>query len=85
MDSTPYEARIVLALKALESSPKLSIRAAAKIYNVSNTTLQARRVGRLPRREIPANSRKLTNLEEQMIVQFIIDLVTRAFPLDYAM
>ncbi len=39
MDSTLYEVRIVLVLKALESSPKLSIRATAKIYNVSNTTL----------------------------------------------
>ena len=42
-------------------------------------TLSARRDGRPARRDIPANSRKLTDLEEKTIVQYIIELCARAF------
>jgi hypothetical protein len=34
MDLAPVESRIILALEAIETNKKLSIRAAAKIYNV---------------------------------------------------
>ena len=74
------EARVILALEALQNDEKLSLRAAAKLYNVSSSTLGDRRAGRPARRDIPANSRSLTNLEEQTIVQYIIELSTRAFP-----
>jgi uncharacterized protein YbdZ (MbtH family) len=73
MASISNESRVILALEALEKNDTLSLRAAAKIYNVSLTTLKARR-------DIPANSRKLTDLEEETIVQYIIELSTRAFP-----
>jgi hypothetical protein len=33
-----------------------------------------------PRRDIPANSRKLTDLEESVLVQHILDLATKGFP-----
>ena len=33
-----------------------------------------------PRRDIIANSRKLTNLEESVLVQYILDLATKGFP-----
>jgi len=42
-------------------------------------TLSARRDGRPTRRDIPANSRKLTDLEEKTIIQYIIKLYARAF------
>jgi hypothetical protein len=32
------------------------------------------------RRDIPANSRKLTDLEESVIVQYILDLDSKGFP-----
>ena len=80
MESTPYEARIILALEALKSNTKLSFRAAAKLYNIQRTTLQNRHAGKLARRERPANSRKLTDLEEETIVQYILELDTRSFP-----
>ena len=68
MDNIPKEARILIALEAIKKSEKLSVLAAAKIYDVSETTLRSRRNGRLTRRDIPANSRKLTDLEEKTIV-----------------
>jgi hypothetical protein len=33
-----------------------------------------------PRRDIPANSRKLTDLEKKILVQYILDLATKGFP-----
>ena len=80
MASISYEARINLALEAIQNNKKLSIRAAAKIYNIDRTTLAQRRAGRPTRRDIPANSRKLTDLEEEAIVQYIIELCARSFP-----
>jgi hypothetical protein len=74
------EARITLALEALKNDHTLSLRAATKIYSVSPATLMRRRDGRPARRDIPANSRKLTDLEEKAIVQYVIELSTRAFP-----
>ena len=80
MESTSYESRVILALKAIENDPKLSFRAVAKLYNVQRTTLQNRRAGRLARRDTRPNSCKLTDLEEQTIVRYILELNTRSFP-----
>ena len=80
MSSIPYEARINLALEAVKENPKLSLFAASKIYSISYTTLYHRRAGRPTRRDIPANSRSLTDLEEQTIVQYVTELYARAFP-----
>jgi hypothetical protein len=80
MSPPSKEARLILALKALENNENLSLREAAKIYDVSRTTLTQRRAGKPARRDIPANSRSLTDLEEQTIVQYVIELYTRAFP-----
>ena len=80
MPSTSNEAKIILALQALEKDEKLSVRAAAKIYGVARKTLGRRRAGTPARRDIPANSRNLTDLEEQTIVQYVVELYTRAFP-----
>ena len=80
MPSPSNEAKIILALQALQKDEKLSVRAAAEIYGVSRKTLGRRRAGKPARRDIPANSRNLTDLEEQTIVQYVIELDTRAFP-----
>jgi len=68
MDNLPKEARMLLALKALKNSEKLSILAATNIYNIAETTLRSWRDGRPVRCDIPANLRKLTDLEEKTIV-----------------
>jgi hypothetical protein len=74
------EARLFLALEALNNDERLSIRATAKLYNVPEATIRHRRNGRPARRDIPANSRNLTDLEEQTIVQYVLELSSRAFP-----
>ena len=80
MSSSSKETRVILALEALEKDLKLRLSAAAKLYSVPYTTLYDRRAGRPARRDIPANSRNLTDLEEQTIVQYVIELSIRAFP-----
>jgi hypothetical protein len=74
------EAQVQLALQALQNDQKLSLRAAARIYSVDHTKLRRRRRGKQSRRDIPANSRRLTDLEESVIVQYILDLDSKGFP-----
>jgi hypothetical protein len=74
------EVRIILALEALKNDDTLSLRAIAKIYNVSATTLMRRRTGRPARRDTTPNSRRLTGSEEKAIIQYVIELSERAFP-----
>ncbi|KAG6996132.1 hypothetical protein FocnCong_v016336 [Fusarium oxysporum f. sp. conglutinans] len=74
------EARILLALRALQNDPKLSVRRAADIYQVRYWTLHRRQKGILSTRDSIPKSRKLSDLEEQIIVQFILDLDSRGFP-----
>jgi hypothetical protein len=80
MESFSTEARLVLALEALNKDPKLTQRRAAKIYNVPRTTLNRRRVGTASRHDTSINSKKLTDLEESVIVQYILDLDAKGFP-----
>ena len=80
MSSLPYKSRLVLAIEAIQNHQMRSILAAAKAYNVSYTTLRQRLASRPARRDILPNSRKLTDLEEESIVQYIINLYTRSFP-----
>ena len=74
MPATLKEARVILALEALQNDEKLSLRAAAKLYNVPQSTLRDRRAGRPARRDTTPNSKKLTQLEEEAIVRYIIEL-----------
>src|SRR4030088_712835 len=74
------EKQVILALQAVENDPSLSLRAAAKIYGVHHTKLSSRKRGRKERRDTIANSRKLTDLEESVLVQYILDMATKGFP-----
>jgi hypothetical protein len=66
--SSQNEGRISLALQAYNSNQVSSLRAAASAYDVPLTTLRERRTGILPRAIAPANSRKFTLEEEQIIL-----------------
>jgi hypothetical protein len=81
MDPSNKEGRLLLAIQAIKKDTSVSFRAAGKIYNVSETTIRKRLQGRLARRDILANLRKLTDSEESAILKYIIDLDSRTFPL----
>ena len=80
MTQPSNEARILLALQALQNNPKLSIRRAASMYKVRYGTLRNRKNGMQSRCDSIPNSRRLSDLEEKIIVQFILDLDSRGFP-----
>ncbi len=73
------EARIILAIEAIRTSKKLSRRKAAKIYEVPESTLRDRINGRttVPKRRPAAQN--LTELEEGVIVNYILDRDSRGF------
>jgi uncharacterized protein YoaH (UPF0181 family) len=56
----------------------------AAIYKVPKTTLRDRRARRPSRADTMANLRNLTATKEQVIVEHILELVTRGFPLRLA-
>ncbi|KAL2885016.1 hypothetical protein HOO65_090311 [Ceratocystis lukuohia] len=77
MSESSNEANIPLALQALQNDPRLSFRRAASIYQVHPWTLYRRQKGILSQRDTTPKSRKLSNVEEQTIVEFILDLDSR--------
>ena len=80
MSAQAQEARIALAIAALKSTNKMSIRATAKAYQVPRSTLEARMKGRVAKAEKRNSQHILTVSEEDTLVQYIIDLDTRGFP-----
>jgi hypothetical protein len=74
------EARIILAIEAIRTTRKFSIRRAAAIYNVPISTLAFRMTGRTPKSESRNGRHKLTSSEEESLVRYILDLDERGFP-----
>ena len=74
------EARVIFAIEAIRSSKKLSCRAAAKLYNVPETTLRNRMKGRTSITEYRPATHALTEIEEEVVVQYILSLDLRGFP-----
>jgi hypothetical protein len=78
------EADVQLAISAIHTSEILAVSRAASAYNVVESTLRNRRAGKPARRDCKPNSKKLTQLEEEVIVRYILDLDTRGFAPTYA-
>jgi hypothetical protein len=78
------EADIQLAFLSINGKQIYSSRAAAAVYNVAETTLCRRRVSIPPQRDCQPNTKKLTELEEEVIVRYILDLDQRGFAPTYA-
>jgi predicted HTH domain antitoxin len=74
---TEQEGRILLAIQALKKQENLSIREAARIYDIPNSTLHHRVKGRENRVELRANSFKLTEIEENSLKKWIISMDIR--------
>lgn len=79
MESIYKEGQISLAINAINQAQIQSERVAAKTYDVPRTTLQRRRDGIPSRRDCEPNSKKLTKLEESVIIEHILDLDSRGF------
>ena len=73
------EARIILAIEAIRSSKKISIRKAAELYNVPRTSIADRMNGRTAQHEWRPVSQKLTKIEEEVLVSKILDMDARGF------
>ena len=74
------ENQLNFAIQALQKNPESSVRAVARIYSVDHRKLGRRLRGMPPRRTISANSRKMTDLEETVLVEHILDLDSKGFP-----
>ena len=75
------ESDIQLAIQALKQDANLTVPRAAALYRVSESTLRRRRAGTLSRRDCKSNSMRLEATEEQVIVQHILKLDERGYPL----
>ena len=73
------ERSVILALSAIKNNSVQSTRHAADAYSVSRTTVGYRRAGRPARRDCQPNSKRLTKLEEEVIVAHILELDSRGF------
>ncbi|APA08524.1 hypothetical protein sscle_04g032940 [Sclerotinia sclerotiorum 1980 UF-70] len=79
MEIQSKEARIILAIEAIQKSKNLTVGKAAKIYKVPRTTLRDRMGGRIHRMETRANNLNLIEKEEEVLIQYIIDIDERGF------
>jgi hypothetical protein len=79
MEIQTQEARIILAIDAIRTSKKLSKRSAAKLYKVPYTSLSNRIASRTYRPDSKANRQKLSELEEGVLICYILDLDSRGF------
>ncbi len=68
-----------MAIEALQTMKKMSCRRTTKLYNIPQSILYNRINGRPPRLNIRPNYHKLTNLEEIVIVQYILNIDIRGF------
>ncbi|USP74406.1 hypothetical protein yc1106_01680 [Curvularia clavata] len=78
--STSRKDRTSLAAASYHNNPNQSIHALAKAYDVLKSTLQTRLRGVQPRSETASAKRKLSPIEEQSLVQWILKLDKRGFP-----
>jgi len=79
MSKPSNESQITLAVQAIKTDPILSIRRAASIFNVPRSTLTDRMSGKRAVQDIRSAKHRLTELEESVIVTYIIDLDSRGF------
>lgn len=79
-NSSEQEGRILLAISALKRQEICNIAEAARVYNIPRTTLRRRLNGHTFRAETRANSHKLTQNEEESLVQWILSLGRRGAP-----
>ena len=75
--SVNQEGKILLALDDLQNGRIKSLRAAAKLYAIPFSTLQARADGRISRVDKRPSGHKLTQIEEDSLTEWILSMDTR--------
>lgn len=73
------EGRVQLAIEALKTASIATINAAARAFDVPISTLFRRLNGVQSRHETPPNCRKLTDIEELALVNWILDMDSRGY------
>ena len=76
-NSIEQEGRIILAIQAIKNQEISSIREAAHHFQVPRSTLQRRLTGDVFRPESRANNHKLSQTEEESLVQWILSMDSR--------
>ena len=80
MSSFSKEQRVILATEAIQNNRNLSRRQAARIYEIPKVILRSRINGRILKDHSRHGRQKLTESEENAIVQYVLDLDERGFP-----
>ena len=75
---------MILVIFSIEKKQIKSASCAASMYNVPRSTLRDRRAGKPLRRDCQPNPKNLTELEEEVIVSYILDLYQRGLAPTYA-
>src|SRR3954469_12461411 len=78
------EGRMALAINSYNSGYFTSIRSAANMYDVSESTLRTRLQGRPSRQEYRSINHKLTATEELTLVDWILSMDERGLPVRMA-
>ncbi|RJE17767.1 Pogo transposable element, partial [Aspergillus sclerotialis] len=76
-NSIEQEGRILLAISAIQKNEITAIREAARRFAIPESTLRRRLNSRMNRAETRANSHKLTQIEEESLVQWILSMDQR--------
>jgi hypothetical protein len=74
------ERRINLAIQAVRSQPPISVCKAGLVYGIPRSTLATRMAGRRSHVESTLRIRRLSFIEEDIIVQYVLELDSRGFP-----
>jgi hypothetical protein len=74
------EGDVQLAISDIQSNKLKSLRRAEAIYSVPRRTIQRRRNGKRSQRDCEPKSKRLTKLEEEVIVQRVRDESFRVIP-----
>jgi hypothetical protein len=80
VQKTYTEGDIHIAISDIASKQIQSVRRAVAVYRVPRSTLQDRHAGTRPRRDCEPNTKRLTKLEEEAIVQRVIEESLRGIP-----
>lgn len=81
METFSEECRIKMALDAFKKGQFKTKKAAALAFDIPQTTLRHRIGGIASRTEKVANCRKLSNIEESTLSEWILDMDRRGLPL----